>query len=80
MKDKNFSPVLHGFIEIVNTFKRQPNKLWIDWGREFYNKLTQKWLNDKNTLIYSNSNEGNSVVAERLIRTLKSKIYKQTES
>ena len=35
----------------------------------------QKWLNDNDVLMYSTQNEGKSVVAERFIRTLKSKIY-----
>ena len=35
----------------------------------------QKWLD--NILMYSTHNEGGSVVAERFIRTLKSKINKQ---
>ena len=36
----------------------------------------QKWLNDNNILMYSTHNEVKSVVAERFIRTLKGKIYK----
>ena len=27
------------FIEIVNESNRKPNKLWVDPGREFYDKL-----------------------------------------
>ena len=39
LKDKIF---LNAFIEIVNESNRKPNKLWVDQGREFYNKLTQE--------------------------------------
>ena len=36
----------------------------------------QEWL-DNNILMYSTHNEGKSVIAERFIKTLKAKIYKQ---
>ena len=40
----------------------------------------KSWLQDNNIEIYSAHNEGKSVVAERLIRTLKNKIYKHMTS
>ena len=40
LKDKEGKTVLNVFIEIVNESNRKPNKLWVDQGREFYNK----WL------------------------------------
>ena len=41
----------------------KPNKLWIDQGREFYNKPMQEWL-DKNDILLSLTHEGKSVIAE----------------
>ena len=70
--------VLHGFIEIVNKSKRKPNKLWVCQGREFYNKLLKKWLDDNDILMCLTYNEGKSVVGGRFIRTLKGEIYKKT--
>ena len=35
----------------------------------------KKWLKDNDIEMYSAHNEGKSIVAERLIRTLKTKIY-----
>ena len=64
LKDKKAKTVLNGFIRIVNKSKRKPNKLWVDQGREFYNSLIQKWLEDNNVLMYSTHNERKSVVAE----------------
>ena len=32
--------------EIVNGSKCKPSKLWVDRGREYYNNLMQKRLND----------------------------------
>ena len=52
------------------------NKIWVDEGSEFYNSSFKKSLKDNDIEIYSIQNEGKSVVAERFIRTLKSKIYK----
>ena len=36
----------------------------------------QKWLDNNNTLMYSTHNEAKSVMAERFVKTLKAKIYK----
>ena len=45
-------------------------------GSEFYNNVFKTFLKDNDISMYSTYNEGNSVVAERFIRTLKNKIYK----
>ena len=37
----------------------------------------QGWFDNSNILMYSTHNEGKSVIAERFIKTLKSKIYKK---
>ena len=79
LKDKKGKTILNAFIEIANESICEPNKLWVDQGREFCNKLTQEWL-ENNILMYSTHNEGNSVITERLIQTLKSKIYKKNDS
>ena len=36
-KDEKRETVLNDFIIIVSESNRQPNKLWVDQGREFYN-------------------------------------------
>ena len=64
-------------MEIVNESNRKPNKLWVDQGREFYNKLMQEWLDNNDILIYSTHNEAKLVITERFIKTLKAKIYKK---
>ena len=58
----------------------KPNKIWVDKGSEFYNASFKKWLQDNDIVMYSTNNERKSVVAERFIRTLKSKIYKYMTS
>ena len=68
-KDKNGKTVLNAFIEIVNESNRKPNKLWVDQGRKFYNKLMQEWLGNNDNLMYSTHNEGKSVIAETFIKS-----------
>ena len=58
---------------------RKPNKISGDKGGEFYNNFL-KWLKDNDIDMYSIHNEGKSVIAERFIRTLKTKIYKYMTS
>ena len=56
--------------------KGKPKKIWVDKGSEFYNNSFKKSLKDNNIEMHSIHNEGKSVVAERFIKTLKTKIYK----
>ena len=77
LKDKKSKTVLNAFIEIVNESNRKPNKSWVNQAREFYNKLIQECLDINDILMYLTQNEGKSVIAERFIKTLKSKIYKK---
>ena len=59
---------------------RKPNKVWVDKGSKFYNRSMKSWLVKIDIEMYSTHNEGKSVVAERLIRTLKNKIFKYMTS
>ena len=77
MKDKKCKTILNAFIEIVNESNRKPNKLWVDQGRKFYNKLMQEWLHNNDILMYSTHNEGKSVIAERFIKTISLKSIKK---
>ena len=45
-----------------------------DRESEIYNNSFKKWLKNNDTEMYSINNEGKSVVAERFITTLKTKI------
>ena len=60
--NKKTKTVLNDFIGTVKKFKCQPNKLWVDQGREFYNKFMQKWLVGNDVLMYLTYNEVKSVV------------------
>jgi len=63
-------------VEVANTLEvifkeRKPEKLWVDKGREFYNREVQKLITS-----YSTENEKKSSVAERWNRTMKEKMFK----
>ena len=76
LKDKKGVNIVNGFQKISDDSNRKPNKIWVDKGSEIYNNSYKKWLKDKDIEMYLIHNEGKSVVAERFIRTLKTKIYK----
>ena len=76
LKDKKGISILNAFNKIIRQYNRKPNKIWVDQGGESYSNIFKKWLSDNDIIIYLTYNEGKSVVAERFIRTLKSKLYK----
>ena len=80
LKDKKGVSIVNAFQKILNDSNRKPNKIWVDNGSKFYNSYFKKWLKDNDIEMHSIRNEGKSVIAERFIRTLKIKIYKQITS
>ena len=76
LKDKKGISIVNAFNKIIKQSNRKPNKIWVDQGGEFYNRVFTKWLSDIDIIMYSTYNEGKSVVAERFVRTLKNKLYK----
>ena len=76
LKNKRGVSIVHAFQKILDSLNRKPNKIWVDQGGEFYNKLFIRFLKNNKIEMYSKYNKGKSVVAERFIRTLKNKIFK----
>ena len=77
LKDEKGKTVLNAFIDIVNKSNSKRNKVCVDQGREYYNRLMQEWLDNNDILMYSTHNEGKFVIAKRFIKTLKAKVYKK---
>ena len=75
IKDKKGTSIVNAFQKIISP-GRKPNKIWVDQGSEFYNNSFKDFLKINSIQMYSTYNEGKSVVAERIIRTLKNKIFK----
>ena len=76
LKDKKGVSIVNAFQKNFKKSGRKPNKIWVDKGNKFYNSSFKKWLKDNDIEMYSIHDDGKSVVAERLIITLKTKIYK----
>ena len=74
MKDKNDVSIVNAFQKLLDKSGRKPNKIWVEKGSEFYNRSFKKWLKENDIEMYSIHNEGKSVVAERYMRTIKTKI------
>ena len=75
LNDKRGISIVNAFQKIISE-GRKPNKIWVDQGGEFYKKYFKRFLGINNIEMYSTYNKGKYVVAERFIRTLKSKIFK----
>ena len=80
LKDKKVWTIVSAFQKVLDKSAHKPNKIWIDQGSKFYNSFFTKWKKDNDIEMHSIQNEGKSVVAEKFIRTLKTKIYKYITS
>ena len=76
LKDKTGAAVRNALQDIVRVSERKPKKLWVDEGKEFYNRILKTWLENNRIKMYSTHNEGEAVVAERFNRTLKSRMWR----
>ena len=74
IKDKKGTSIIDAFQKIISE-ERKPNKIWVDQGSEFNNNSVKDFLKINDVEIYSTYKEGKSLVAERFLRTLKSKIF-----
>ena len=72
LKDKRQITIVNALQKIISK-GCEPNKIWVDQGGEFYNKLFKRFLKINNIEMFSTFSEG---FAERFIRTLKNKIFK----
>ena len=75
LKNKKGETVANAFEKIFKS-NRQPRLLWVDKGKEFYNKNVNQLLSRKNIKLYSTENDEKSSVAERFNRTIKQNMWK----
>ena len=77
LKDKRGISIVDALKKILDSSNRKSNKIWVNQGGEFYNKLFKRFLKINNIEMYSTYHEGKSAAAaERFIRTMKNKIFK----
>jgi hypothetical protein len=77
LKDKRGLTVVDAFKQIVKQSGRVPKHIWVDQGKEFYNKNMDEWLQENNINRYSTHGEHKSAVVERFNRTLKEIMWKR---
>lgn len=75
VKSKNKYDVTRAFKQILD-FNRTPVNLQTDLGKEFYNNIFQELMKEKNINHYSTYSTKKASIVERLIRTLKGKLYR----
>ena len=73
LKDKIGITIVNAFPRVLESSKGKVNKIWVDQGSEFYSNSFKAWFNDNDIKMYFTYNEGKFDVAERFIRTLKTK-------
>ena len=76
LKDKKAVKTINAFQKILKESNGKPYNICVEKGSEFYNRSMKSWLEKNATEMYSTHNEGKSIVATRIIRTLKNKMYK----
>ena len=76
LKDKKGESVAEA-IKTIFKEGRKPEYLWVDKGKEFYNKHVKDLSAQIGMNLYSTENEEKSSVVERWNRTIKSKMWKQ---
>ena len=77
MKNKTGLTTLDAFRKIVKESGRIPKHIWVDKGKEFYNKDVNSWLKENDIIMYSTYSEHKSCVVERFNRTLKEIMWKR---
>lgn len=77
LKCKTGDEVYNAFKVILARSGRIPKNLQTDLGTEFYNKKFKKLMHENSINHYSTYTVKKASIAERFIRTLKSKMYKQ---
>ena len=70
--------IIHGILAyeckiVKKKLNRKANRTWVDKGSEFYIESRKSLLESNDIGICSKDNEGKSVVAEQIIKTLKNK-------
>lgn len=76
LKSKNKLDVAHAFERILLNTHRIPNNLQTDMGTEFYNNTFQGLMKTNKINHYSSFSTKKASIVERLIKTIKNKLYK----
>jgi hypothetical protein len=76
IKTKTKQSVKNAFVEMFKKTTRRPEKIRSDKGREFNNELVRDYLKLEGIKHFSTKNETKANYAERVIRTVKTMMYR----
>lgn len=76
LKSKNSKDSTSGMKAILLKLDRYPMRIHCDKGTEFYNKPFKKLLSDYNIHLYSTYSDKKASICERVIRTIKTNLWK----
>ena len=76
LKDKTAKSVLFAFKQVVDN-NGAPKRIWVDEGKEFYNKDMDKYIAEKKIIRYSTYGDHKASMVERFNRTLKTWMWKE---
>lgn len=78
LKSKSAKDVAEGFEKIlIDAYPRKPRHLQTDQGKEFYNRSMKGLLTKHSINLYSTASNLKASIVERVIRTLKTWLWKQ---
>jgi hypothetical protein len=72
MKSITANSAWDALTKVINESKRRPDNLWVDQGSEFIGN--RKKLDNMGIVMYHTYNQGKSVMAERMHRTIREKL------
>ena len=75
LKDKT-GPTLVEAFKVILTYGRKPEKIMTDQGTEFLNKNFRALMKEEDIELYNTYNETKASIVERLIRALKTKMWR----
>jgi transposase InsO family protein len=74
LKNKKAEGVRDGLLHIIKVSKRKPQLLHTDKGTEYYASSVKELLKEKGIRLYSTHSPLKAMIAERMVRTLKSRL------
>jgi hypothetical protein len=77
LPNKSAAVVLNAFRSVIEQSHRKPKKIWVDEGKEFYNKLMDAYIKKEGIIRYSTYGEHKSMFVERFNRTLKGRMWRR---
>jgi hypothetical protein len=76
LKTKRAEEVRNAFVKIFSESSRKPKKLQTDDGKEFVNRQLGELCRKEGIIFFTVKSDKKAAVAERVIRTLKEKMYR----